>query len=152
MWITIADQRSNIYGPASNASHPAAKVWVLAIGFVLFTGLLQPLLPFMIVLLTCNKFSIGHVSNLARGLSAWWLTSFSELTFDIYLLHPIVIMALWSYHPPSSWFDPTDARPFFIAVLGVFTTSVTAAWLHLRLVNCIKMLILSMLNTMLAKR
>ena len=105
----------------------------------------------MIVLLTCNKYSNGHVRNVARGLSAWWLTKISDISFDIYLLHPIIIMALWSYYPPSSWFDPADARPFFIAVLGIFTASVAAAWFHLRLVNCTKMLMMGMLNTMIAK-
>ena len=151
VWITIADLRTNVYGPMSDPGHPAAKAWVLAIGFVFFTGLLQPLLPCIIVVLVCNKYSKGYVRILARGLSAAWLSRISEVTFDIYLLHPIVIMALWSYYPPSSWFDPSDARPFLIAVLGIFSASLSAAWLHSGWVNLAVMLMESILNTVLAK-
>ena len=124
-----------MYGPVPDPDHAAANPIVLALGFVLFTGLLQPLLPCMILLLTCNGRIEGFLNPLARFLSARWLLNIESKSFDIYLLHPIVIMCVWSVHPPSQWLESPKAQSFLTILVFVFTSTWCAACLQSHVVT-----------------
>ena len=119
-----------MYGPEPDPHHAAANPIVLALGFVVFTGLLQPLLPCMILLLTCSGRIEGFMNPLASFLSARWLSSVASKSFDIYLLHPIVIMCVWSVHPPSKWLESPKAQSFLTILSVVLTLTWCAACLQ----------------------
>lgn len=132
--LITADCRTNSYGPKPNPDHPAANPAILAIGFVFHTGLLQPLLPASILVLACA--GVGRPSAvLAKLLSAGVLRWVADISFDVYLLHPLVIMGIWSALPPSSWFDPEEPLPFIAVTCLVCLLSFAAAVLHGNLVH-----------------
>ena len=132
--LIIADCRTNSYGPQPDPSHPAANAGVLALGFVLVTGLLQPLLPFLAVLLSCARLPGLHWAVLHGVLTCAPLRWVADVSYDVYLLHPIVIMAVWTVLPPSQWFDPKQALPFAGVTGLVVALSLATAWLHGRAV------------------
>lgn len=132
--LIIADCRTNSYGPAPDPEHPGANLVTLAVGFVLVSGLLQPLLPCLVLLLACAKLP-GPSALLGRVLSWGLFRWVSDLSYDVYLLHPIVIFAVWCVLPPSVWFDPNHAAPFLHVTCLVVALSFCAAYLHSRLVG-----------------
>ena len=70
--------------------------------------------------------------TLTRALSwrAWRVVA--EASYDLYLLHPMVMLAVWSAFPPSSWFALPDPSPlaFLGATAAVFVVSLAAATAH----------------------
>lgn len=133
--LVFMDCCTNSYGPMPSGNGYKANPMGVAIGFVLFTGLMQPMLPCMILLISCNSQSRGLNRLLSRALSASWLSKLGQLSFDVYLLHPIIIMATWSLYPPMIWFDPADARSFLIVVVAILLASFIAAWIHSQMVG-----------------
>ena len=132
--LVIADCRSNSYGATPDASHPAANPAVLAVAFVLVTGLLQPMVPCLMLLLACAKLP-GVSALLGSFLSMAAFQWVADLSYDVYLLHPIVILAVWCVLPPSVWFDPHHATPFLLVTCLVVAMSFGVAYLHKRLVG-----------------
>ena len=98
-------------------------------GFVFITGLLQPLLPFLLVLLACARLP-GPSAALHRVLTWTPLKWVADVSYDVYLLHPIVILCVWSVLPPSAWYDPANAWPFVCVAALVLVLSFGAATLH----------------------
>ena len=135
LWLIIIDLRISTYGATPNPHHPAANPMVLALAFVVFTGLMQPLLPCLILLLTCNGQVKGFMNPVASLLSAKWLSRLANMSFDIYLLHPIVILCIWSIYPPSTWLESPDMRSFVALVAVVLITTSCVASLHKRIVT-----------------
>ena len=132
--LITADCRTNSYGPKPNPDHPAANPAILAIGFVFHTGLLQPLLPASVLVLACA--GVGRTSAvIAKFLSTDVLRWVADISFDVYLLHPLVIMGVWSLLPPSLWFDPGNPWPFIAVTCLVCLLSFAAAKLHGNLVH-----------------
>jgi peptidoglycan/LPS O-acetylase OafA/YrhL len=134
--IVVGDCCTNSYGPAPDANHPAANPAILAVGFVFVTGLLQPLLPFCLLLLSCAGFN-GLPSALSKLLSVRALSWVADVSYDVYLLHPLVIMAVWSALPPSEWFDPTRPLTFWGVTSIVIALSFVSAAFHKSVVSLI---------------
>lgn len=134
--LVVADCRTNSYGPDPDPDHPAANPAVLAVGFVLVTGLLQPLLPFCLLLLSCAGLS-GAPRVLSGALSVRVLKWVADVSYDVYLLHPMVIMGLWSVLPPSAWFTPDSVLPFWAVTCLVMALSIVAAVLHMKFVSSV---------------
>lgn len=134
-WLVIIDCRTNIYGPTPNAEHPAANPYVLATGFVIFTGLLQPLLPCILVILVCKYQSGGLAGIVAHALSRAWFSHLAHVSFNVYLLHPIIIMAIWSLYPPSKWFVPSNAMPFASMAVVITVLSILFAVIQAQIVS-----------------
>ena len=133
--LMVADYRTNSYGPTPDPKHPGANPATLAVGFVLVTGLLQPLVPCLAILLACAKLPDGPSALLGRALSWRGFRWVAGLSYDVYLLHPIVILAVWCVLPPSEWFDPDDPAPFLRVTCLVVVISFGAAYLHSKLVG-----------------
>ncbi len=131
--LITADCCTNSYGSKPNPDHPAANPAILAIGFVFHTGLLQPLLPASILVLACAGLG-GPSAVLAKLLSSGVLRWVADISFDVYLLHPLVIMGIWSVLPPSLWFDPGNSLPFIAVTCLVCLLSFATAVLHGNLV------------------
>lgn len=127
--LIIADCCTNSYGPKPDPNHPAANPAVLAVGFVFVTGLLQPLLPALILLLACAGLG-GPYGVLAKALSIRPLKWVADVSYDVYLLHPLLIMGVWSVLPPSEWFNPKDPRPFFAVTCLACVLSLVTGSLH----------------------
>ena len=120
---------TNSYGAQPDPSHPAANPAVLAVGFVFIDGLLQPMLPFLLILLACAQLP-GPSAALRKVLTCTPLKRVADVSYDVYLLHPIVILCVWSVLPPSVWFDPAGAWPFLGVAALVLALSLGAAVLH----------------------
>lgn len=138
--LISADCCVNSYGPTPDPNHPAANPAVLAAGFVFATGLLQPLLPASILMLACAGLS-GLSSVLEKLLSWKELRRVADLSYDVYLLHPLIIMGVWSVLPPSRWFDPNDLLPFTAVACLVITLSFATAFVHYRMVQSVTKLL-----------
>jgi peptidoglycan/LPS O-acetylase OafA/YrhL len=78
--------------PASIMAHPAA----LFAGFVLLAGLLQAAAPALVLAMaiTTARQGVGPWAHAARFLSAPAFLGFADITYDIYLLHPLVCCLL----------------------------------------------------------
>lgn len=132
--LIIADCCTNSYGPRPDPKHPAAHPAILAVGFVFVTGLLQPLLPTSILILTCAGMR-GPSAVLARMFSNGMLKWVADVSYDVYLLHPIVIMGVWSVLPPSEWFEPSKPLPFFGVTCVVCFVSLATGFLQGKMVQ-----------------
>ena len=128
--LVVATLFSNRFGPAPDQAHPLASPAALVIGVAGITGLLQPAaLTFIIITL---------VLNLSKTLSAclswrgWRLVA--DASYDVYLLHPMVMFGVWSVLAPGNWFDLRNPRPLpFLGVCAVvFGVSLVLAHAHSR--------------------
>lgn len=79
------------HDPSSMLANPG----LLFAAFVLMVGLFQPLLAALVVLLLTTRQSGGWAAS-ARFLSRPAFQSLAGLSYDIYLLHPLVSFSLLS--------------------------------------------------------
>lgn len=77
-------------GPAQDPSHTLSSPLVFAFGFVIFQGLLSPLFAALTLLLTATL-QIGFLSEALSNRVLGWL---APITYEIYLLHPLVSPSL----------------------------------------------------------
>jgi peptidoglycan/LPS O-acetylase OafA/YrhL len=106
---------SNRFGPEPDPSHPLASQQALIVGVAGVTGLLQPAALTYLLLYAV----LGVSKSLSRALSwqCWRLVS--AASYDVYLLHPMVMYGVWSALPPGSWFALPNPSPLrFVAVTG----------------------------------
>ncbi len=120
----------NRFGPVPDAAHPLSSPAALVTGVALVTGLLQPAaLTYIIVHLALK------ISRTLSGCLSWrgW-RPIADASYDIYLLHPMVMFGVWSVLLPRDWFDVTNPRLLpFLAVTGVvFGISFVLATAHSR--------------------
>lgn len=76
-----------------DAGHSMSQPATLFIGVVLLSGLLQPLLPALVVLMATTAQLGSAWAHAASSLSRPPFLSFADITYDIYLLHPLVRLA-----------------------------------------------------------
>lgn len=120
----------NRFGPAPDPTHPLSSPAALVTGVAVVTGLLQPAaLTYIIVHLAMR------ISGTLSGCLSWrgW-RPIADASYDVYLLHPMVMFGVWSLLPPGDWFDVSKPRLLpFLAVAGiVFGISFVLATAHSR--------------------
>ncbi len=128
--LVAATLFGNRFGPAPDISHPLASPAALVIGVAGITGLLQPAaLTFLIIHLVLN------ISERISKFFSWrgW-RPVAEASYDVYLLHPMVMFGVWSVLAPGDWFDLKNPRPLpFLGVCAiVFGVSFVLARAHSR--------------------
>ena len=119
---------SNRFGPEPNPQHPLASPQSLIIGVAGITGLLQPAALTYLVIFA----ALGTSRALSRALSWHGWRLIAAASYDLYLLHPMIMLAVWSVFPPASWFALQDPSLLgFLAVTAVvFIVSLSAACAH----------------------
>lgn len=128
--LVAATLFGNRFGPAPDKAHPLASPAALVIGVAGITGLLQPAaLTYLIIHLALN------VSETLSGCLSWrgW-RPIADSSYDVYLLHPMVMFGVWSVLAPGKWFDLQNPSPLpFLGVCAVvFGVSCVLARVHSR--------------------
>ncbi|KAK9907538.1 hypothetical protein WJX75_005542 [Coccomyxa subellipsoidea] len=128
--LVAATLFGNRFGPAPDKAHLLASPAALVIGVAGITGLLQPAaLTYLIIHLALN------VSETLSGCLSWrgW-RPFADSSYDVYLLHPMVMFGVWSVLAPGTWFDLQNPSPLpFLGVCAVvFGVSFVLARVHSR--------------------
>lgn len=121
---------SNRFGPEPDPSHPLASPQALVVGVAGITGLLQPAALTYLLLYAV----LGVSRSLSRALSWRRWRLLSAASYDVYLLHPMVMYVVWSALPPGSWFALPNPSPLrFAAVTSVVLgASLVLAHVHSR--------------------
>jgi peptidoglycan/LPS O-acetylase OafA/YrhL len=83
-------------------AHKLGDPVMLFAGYVLMVGLLQPLLPALLLLMVTTGQG-GGWQRLTRVLSAPAFLSFASITYDIYLLHVLVRCPPYHTNVLSAW-------------------------------------------------
>lgn len=100
----------NKMGAREDSAHPLSQKGLMFVGFVISLGIVQPAtvaLATIYLASTADKPSEKVVTTIS------WL---AEQTYDIYLLHPFVLIFLFWIFPPSMWFftgTSSSAARFF---------------------------------------
>eukprot|EP00884_Botryococcus_braunii_P019627 jgi/Botrbrau1/6348/Bobra.0098s0007.1 len=119
----------NRFGPEPDPNHPLADPVARVVLAVGLTGILQPIaLAYLIVFaVTCPT-----QSYLNRFLTWGPLVKIASVSYDLYLLHPMVLLAVWTYFPPDTWFHLPNPSPwaFFWVSCVVLLWSLVAALAH----------------------
>ena len=76
-------------GAAHEPDHMLADRVVFSLAFTFVVGLLCPLVPSCLLALVCTR-QPGLSRLLARLLSVRPLSSLAEVSYEVYLLHPLV--------------------------------------------------------------
>eukprot|EP00884_Botryococcus_braunii_P015985 jgi/Botrbrau1/306/Bobra.0022s0272.2 len=99
VWVIM----TNKIGGESHPEYLISNKWVLFAGFVGYLGIIQPAaMALAILCLVSDPWKPNK--TVARAIS--WM---SDQTYDVYLLHPLVLMGLISLFPPSTWFFSGNA-------------------------------------------
>ena len=119
---------SNRFGPAPVEGHPLNSPAAKVIGVAGITGFAQP--AALTFLLCCAVLGLSQHATRALSWRGW--RPVADVSYDIYLLHPMVMYAVWTVLPPSAWFDVEKPGALnFIAVSSVvFWVSLGIAKLH----------------------
>lgn len=104
---------SNRFGPEAVAGHPLNTPAAKVVGVAGITGLLQP--AALTFLLCCAV--LGASRRVTRVLSWKGWRQVAEVSYDMYLIHPMVMYGVWTLLPPSAWFDV--AKPSALKFVGV---------------------------------
>ena len=73
-----------------DATHRMSEPAALVVGVVLLTGLVQPLLPALTIVMATTAQAGSAWAAAASFLSQPPLLAFADITYDMYLLHPLV--------------------------------------------------------------
>ncbi|KAK9819568.1 hypothetical protein WJX81_007717 [Elliptochloris bilobata] len=68
--------------------------------------------------------------QMRAALAAPALVRLAAISYDIFLLHPLVILAIFAVLPPSAWFSPSNPLPFLGVTAVVLLASAGAARVH----------------------
>ena len=122
---------SNRFGPAPVKGHPLNTPAMKVFGVAGITGLLQP--AALTYLLCCAV--LGLSQRVSRMLMWKGWRQVADASYDVYLLHPMVMYAVWTVLPPSAWIDVQKPSVVtFLAVSSlVFWVSMGLASMHSRL-------------------
>ena len=122
---------SNRFGPAPVEGHPLNTPSMKVFGVAGVTGLLQP--AALTYLLCCAVLGLSRQAGRMLMWKGW--RKVSDVSYDIYLLHPMVMYAVWTVLPPSAWFNvqkPSVAN-FVVVSSMVFWVSLGLARMHSRI-------------------
>ena len=121
---------SNRFGPAPIEGHPLNTPGMKIFGVACITGLLQP--AALTYLLCCAVLGLSQRATRMLTWKGW--RQVADVSYDMYLLHPMVMYAVWTALPPSAWFHvgkPSAVK--FVAVSSVvFWVSLGVATMHSR--------------------
>ena len=122
---------SNRFGPAPIEGHPLNTPAMKVFGVAGVTGLLQP--AALTYLLCCAVLGLSRRTNRMLMWKGW--RQVSDVSYDIYLLHPMVMYAVWTVLPPSAWFNvqKPSALNFLLVSSVVFWVSLGLARMHSRI-------------------
>lgn len=126
---------SNRFGPAPVEGHPLNSPAAKVVGVAGITGFAQP--AALTFLLCCAV--LGLSQHVTRALSWRGWRPVADVSYDIYLLHPMVMYAVWTVLPPSAWFDveKPSALKFITVSSVVFWVSLGVARLHSKAWACL---------------
>lgn len=117
----------NIIGPEEDLAHPFNQKAILFFLFVIFFGVL---LPAIIALAVVYMASIEEKpSEKVAAIISWS----ARQTYDVFLLHPLVLILLFTVFPPSTWFfagDSASTMSFFAFGALTLTLSVLGGYLQ----------------------
>lgn len=117
----------NKLGAQEDATHPLSNKGLMFVGFVISLGIIQPATVALAILyFASEKEKPG--GRLAKGVS--WT---ANQTYDVYLLHPLVLFMLFWAVPPSGWFFSGAAASkatFFAFGALTLTLSILAGYLQ----------------------
>ncbi|KAK9907547.1 hypothetical protein WJX75_005734 [Coccomyxa subellipsoidea] len=119
----------NKVGPHSDPTHLLANPINCAFAYVVITGVLSPLLPALTLLLITSK-GVGTPSAVTRLFSAPVFKWLADITYNIYLIHPLVMFCMWLVLPPSVWFAPDQPLTFALVSCLALALSIIATWAH----------------------
>ncbi|CAL8465636.1 g5172 [Coccomyxa elongata] len=113
LWVSlvifnIAGSFVNKFGPRY-PEHVLTNPAMAAFAYICIVGVTYPLLSAMTLVLTTTQ-QPGNSSFLAKALSNRAFVWLADITYDIYLLHALVIMAVFHVLPPPLWFKPEEPR------------------------------------------
>jgi peptidoglycan/LPS O-acetylase OafA/YrhL len=119
---------SNRFGPAPVEGHPLNSPTAKIIGVAGITGLAQP--AALAFLLCSAVLGLSWQATCALSWRGW--RPIADVSYDIYLLHPMAMYAVWTVLPPSVWFDieKPNALKFITVSSVVFWVSLGVATLH----------------------
>jgi peptidoglycan/LPS O-acetylase OafA/YrhL len=124
----------NKMGPHPDHTHPLADPNLMFVGFVISLGLIQPATVTLLVVYLASaekqKILPKKAANVGKAVVLW----LADYTYDIFLLHPLVYMAVLNALPPSIWFEKAVGSPYVFFAIGALTfiVSLVAAILHKR--------------------
>ena len=104
---------SNRYGPEPVEGHPLNSLAAKVIGVAGVTGLLQP--AALTLLLCCAVLGVSRRVTRALAWTRW--RQVADVSYEMYLIHPMVMYVVWTVIPPSAWFDVQ--KPSALAFLAV---------------------------------
>ena len=119
---------SNRFGPAPIEGHPLNTPGMKIFGVAGVTGLLQP--AALTYLLCCAVLGLSQSASRMLTWKGW--RQVADVSYDLYLLHPMVMYAVWTLLPPSAWFDVNkpSALNFVLVSSVVFWVSLGLAKMH----------------------
>lgn len=111
----------NILGAREDPTHPFSQKGPMFFSFVIFLGVVHPA---TIALAAVYVASAEKKPNEKVAATVSW---FAKQTYDVFLLHPLLLMLIFSVFPPSTWFFTADTSPAakFFAV-GALTLALSA--------------------------
>ncbi|KAK9907461.1 hypothetical protein WJX75_004077 [Coccomyxa subellipsoidea] len=93
----------NKVGPQLDPTHLMANPMNCAFAYILIAGVLSPLLPALTLLLVTSK-GVGTPSAVTNLFSLPVFKWFADITYDIFIIHPLVMFGMWFVLPPSLWY------------------------------------------------
>ncbi|CAL8466626.1 g6162 [Coccomyxa elongata] len=120
-------------GPAQDPKHPLANPIIFFAAFTLVQGFFLPLLPALTLLLITTQLP-GPPAVLARLLSHAVCARLASISYEMYLVHSLVICGVFALFPPSTWFAVDNPVPFALIACHVIAVSAAAAWVLNRVV------------------
>ncbi|BDA41091.1 hypothetical protein COCOBI_01-7460 [Coccomyxa sp. Obi] len=123
-------------GPTQDPDHPLANPIIFFAAFTIFQGFFLPLLPALTLLLTTMQLP-GPPAVLARLLSHAACARLADISYEMYLVHSLVICEVLALFPPSTWFAVDNPVPFVLIACHVITVTAAAAWVLNRGVSAV---------------
>lgn len=120
----------NKMGAREDPAHPLSQKGLMFVGFVISLGILQPA---TVALAVVYMASAEDKPSEKVAFTVSWL---AKQTYDIYLLHPLVLIFLFMISPPSLWFftgTSSSAARFFLFGALTLALSMLGGYVQRRL-------------------